>query len=144
MTATTTRERTGLYICNLCKTAVNVEMPTDPNALRVYPLPKGWLLVPIRDLAKDDVLLCESCVEDARRALLRAVGGNHGEPRGFMTVGDLLELLGRAPPELPACVVVGSVEHEIDDEQTGFLRGTDDDRFLIEPGNPVRKKEPAR
>jgi hypothetical protein len=55
------------YRCSLCDVrAESGPLPTEPGALCVYPLPRGWILVPVADPAKDDELRCDACVRDAK------------------------------------------------------------------------------
>ncbi len=52
--------------CSRCGiTAWSGRLSSNPSALRVYPLPKGWALVPCPDLVADDHLHCAVCLEQA-------------------------------------------------------------------------------
>ncbi len=50
-----------IYRCSKCGTEqLSGPMPEPPD-LAVYPLPAGWVLVPVADLNVDDDLHCQAC-----------------------------------------------------------------------------------
>lgn len=63
------------------------------------------------------------------------------EAKGWMTVGELTELLGRAEPSMRVRITVGTAEHDVDDDGTGFVHGSDE--FFINAGELADKAKDA-
>jgi hypothetical protein len=57
------------YTCERCRaSAESGELPRDPKALRLYPLPPEWRLVSALVAREgDDGCLCSSCAQDVLR-----------------------------------------------------------------------------
>lgn len=55
---------TCLYSCSFCGRAERSQPLPPPPALGVYPLPHGWVLVPVRRPDVDDKLACKACAPE--------------------------------------------------------------------------------
>jgi hypothetical protein len=92
--------------------------------------------------AREDVAIEEINAAAEEQFRSAAADKNDGGPEdacGYMTVGDLIDLLSRAPRSMRVRIATGGGLHEVNDDATGYFVGTGDDYFVIDVGESIEK-----